>query len=80
MPVTEEQRAAVTTDIIHAYQAKFGDAWRQSLTKNLRPSPLKDIAERHGVSLHEVRRVKQILWMIGMLHNHLPVETAEPDS
>ena len=69
MPVTEEQQIQITTELVQAYQTKFGDAWRQSLTKNLRPTPIKDIAERHGVSQAEVRKIKHHIWMVGLLLN-----------
>jgi DNA-directed RNA polymerase sigma subunit (sigma70/sigma32) len=78
MPLTEEQNTAITTELVHAYQAKFGDAWRQSLTKNLRTTPIKEIAERHGVSQEQVRKVKQVLWMIGLIHNQLVSQEIQP--
>lgn len=65
--LTEEQQAAIFRDFIEAFKAQFGDAWRQSLTKNLRPSPIKEIAERHGVSQAAVRKMRHELLMFGIL-------------
>jgi len=52
---------------LDAYKAKFGDQWAENLTKNLRPSPIKDIAEYHGVPVKSVRDIKHKIWMIGRI-------------
>ncbi len=65
--VPAEKRAGITQDLIHAYQLRFGDEWRTSLTKNLRPSPIPEIAAKHGVSQLVVRSIKHALWLIGTL-------------
>lgn len=74
--VPREKRQPILQELIECYQAKFGDEWSQSLTKNLRPSPIKDIAERHGVSPAAVRSLKHILWILGTLSTggsiHIP--------
>jgi hypothetical protein len=76
--VPAEKRVAITQDLIHVYQARFGDEWRAGLTKNLRPSPIGEIAEKHAVSPLVVRSVKHALWLIGtLLHNF--EAAAEPE-
>jgi hypothetical protein len=76
--VPAEKRAGITQDLIHAYQHRFGDEWRASLTKNLRPSPIPEIAAKHGVSQLVVRSIKHALWLIGtLLQNFGPPAPAE---
>ena len=74
--VPAEKRVAITQDLINAYQLRFGDEWQLSLTKNLRPSPIPEIAEKNAVSPLVVRSVKHALWLIGTLLQN--VEPAEP--
>lgn len=64
--VPAEKRQPILQDLVAAYQAKFGEEWRQNLMKNLRPSPLPQIAAQHGVSLNVVRSLKHTLWLLGM--------------
>ena len=68
-PISEELEHQITQDLIAAFQAKFGDTWPQNLTRNLRPSPNKAIAERYGVSTRVVTELKHRLWLAGMLLN-----------
>lgn len=63
--IPEEKQEAIIKDLFECYQAKFGDIWVHNLTKNLRPSPIKDLAQKHGVSIATVRLIKHILWQIG---------------
>ena len=65
--VPQEKRVGILQDLVLAYQAKFGDQWSTNLTKNLTPSPLKGIAERHGVSINVVRSLKHTLWQLGRI-------------
>jgi hypothetical protein len=65
--IPNDKRQPVVEDLIRCYQNKFGEEWFQSLRKNLRPSPIKEIAERQGVSQRAVRHMKFILWVIGGL-------------
>ncbi len=51
--------------------AKFGDAWVQNLTRNLRPSPVKELAARYGVSVKHVQEIKQWFWHVGILAQSL---------
>lgn len=66
MSLSDEQTSAITTDLIQAYQHKFGDIWAENLTKNLRPSPNEEIARRHGVSKSAVVAIKHQLWRAGI--------------
>jgi hypothetical protein len=65
--VPHTKRVGILQDLVLAYQAKFGDQWSANLTKNLTPSPIKGIAERHGVSMTVVRSLKHTLWQLGMI-------------
>jgi predicted PolB exonuclease-like 3'-5' exonuclease len=69
----------IRDELLDAYKAKFGENWSRSLTKNLIPSPVKQIAERHGVSLKAVQEVKHSLWLTGMLMNMM-AEQASPST
>ena len=66
MPITTELTHAITIDLIQAYRHKFGEAWAENLTKNLRPSPNEEIARRHGVSKRAVIEIKHEIWKIGV--------------
>ena len=65
--MSDEIRAQIRQDLMLAYQAKFGDDYLQHLTKNLRPSPVRAIAERYGVSQKVVAEIKHSIWMLGVL-------------
>jgi hypothetical protein len=65
--MTPEIEAAVTQDFFAAFQAQFGEGWRRCLTKNLRPSPNAEIAERYNLPIAKVKVIKQKIWMIGIL-------------
>jgi hypothetical protein len=65
--VTPEIEAAVTQDFFAAFQAQFGEGWRRCLTKNLRPSPNAEIAQRYNLPITKVKAIKQKIWMIGIL-------------
>ena len=57
----------IHTDIIRAYQLRYGDTYQQHLTKTLRPSPVREIAERYGVSVNRVRKIKHLIWFAAVL-------------
>jgi hypothetical protein len=65
--VPQEKRVGILQDLVFAYQAKFGDQWSANLTKNLTPSPIKGIAEKHNVSVNVVRSLKHTLWQLGRI-------------
>ena len=73
--LTAEIEAAVTQDFFAAFQSQFGEDWRRSLHKNLRPCRNKEIAARYNLSLEKVRLVKQKIWTIGLLLQNVPGPT-----
>lgn len=78
--VPAEKRVAITQDLIYVYQSRFGDEWQASLTRSLRPSPIREIAEKHAVSPLVVRSVKHALWLIGTLLQNVMPEEAVADA
>jgi hypothetical protein len=78
--VPEEKRQPILQELIHCYQEKFGDEWLLNLTKNLKPSPIKEIAQKYNVSEGVIRSLKHNLWFIGRMAeamneglNHTPL-------
>jgi len=59
--IPQEKVEAILIDLLECYQAKFGETWKQNLSKNLRPSPVKDLAQKHGVSIATIRLAKHVL-------------------
>ncbi len=78
MPITEEQRAQIISDLIAVFQERFGNEWIRKLNTNLRPSPVEEIAERRGVSLHEVRKARSSLLHLGILLEGMRGEFPHP--
>ena len=59
----------VLEDLRDAFRAQFGDDWIRSLHRNLRPSPLQEIATRRDVTISFVRKKRAELMKVGlMLH------------
>jgi len=77
MPLTEDQQIQIRTDLIEAFQTKYGEQWPMKLTKNLRPSPISTIADLRGVSVSQVRKIRSQLLMVGMVYQalHSTMET-----
>lgn len=65
--IPPEKRQPILQDLIQRYQNRYGEDWVQGLQKNLKPSPVKDIAEIHGVSPLVVRSLKHTLWILGRI-------------
>jgi hypothetical protein len=65
--------------LIHHFRAKFGDDWVNSLHKNLKPSPLKVVAEQFGVPLARVRKARAALMTVGLLVQALPLGAEEAE-
>lgn len=65
MVLTEEQSRLIQEDLLLVFQQRYGEAWRENLTKQLRPSPLSQIAEQRGVSLREVRKLRSQFLVLG---------------
>lgn len=78
MPLSEEKHAQILSDLITVFQARYGEAWRANLRKNLTPSPLQQIAEQNGVSLTQVRKVRSQLLRVGLVFE--AVEAAYSES
>jgi hypothetical protein len=57
----------IRDELILAYQRRYGDDWHMNLKKTLRPSPVTQIAQQLNVSVGKVRKVKQDIWVAGML-------------
>jgi hypothetical protein len=56
----------VLEDLRDAFRAQFGENWVTCLHKNLRPSPLHEIAVRRGVNLSFVRKKRSELMNVGL--------------
>ncbi len=65
--VPNEKRVPILSDLIQCYQAKFGPEWLANLRRNLTPSPVRELAAKHGVSLNAVRSLKHTLWILGSI-------------
>jgi hypothetical protein len=65
--IPEDKRQPILQDLIQRYQARYGEDWVQGLQKNLKPSPVKEIAETYGVSPLVVRSLKHTLWLLGTI-------------
>ena len=67
MPLSPEQRAVILQDFLDVFQARYGDEWKSKLTTNLRPSPIRQIAEQRGVTVSDVKKVRSQLLAMGQL-------------
>ena len=65
MVLTEDQSKTIQEDLLNVFQQRYGESWRDHLTKHLRPSPLAQIAEQRGVPLADVRRVRSQFSVLG---------------
>ncbi len=66
---SQEQEVAVTTDLMDVFRERYGYPPYLHYTKNLTPSPLQEIATKHNVSLHFVRKCRTALMHIGLFMN-----------
>ncbi len=65
MPLTQEQENQIFHDFLTIMKERYGDQWKHSLTKQLRPNPAVQIAELRGVSVADVRKVRSKLIVMG---------------
>lgn len=65
MVLTEDQSRAIQEDFLAILKERYGEAWRENLTKQLRPSPIVQIAEQRGVSIADVRKIRSQLRVLG---------------
>ena len=71
MPLTDEKEAQILEDFLTIFYDKYGAEWRNHLSTNLRPSPIRQIAEQRGVTVSDVRKVRTKLLRIGLLFEAL---------
>jgi hypothetical protein len=67
MPLTQELRDIILQDFLDILQARYGDNWKTKLTSNMRPSPIRQIAEQRGVPISDVKKVRSQLMAMGQL-------------
>jgi hypothetical protein len=67
MPLSEEQRRLIIKDFMEAFQLRYGEDWIYNLTKSLRPSPIPHIAQKYGVKVSQVRKIRQQFIALGHL-------------
>ena len=67
MPLTQEVRDIIIQDFIDILQARYGDQWMEKLTSNIRPSPIRQIADQRGVTVADVRKVRSQLLALGQV-------------
>jgi hypothetical protein len=66
MVLTYDQSVAIQEDFLAIFKERYGDAWRESLTKQLRPSPIPALAEQRGVSIADVRKIRSQMRVLGL--------------
>lgn len=67
MPLTIEQRDSIAEDLKHCFETQYGDTWRTCLQKPLRPSPIHQIAQKYGVSVSNVRKIRRYWSLVGQI-------------
>ena len=68
----------IQTDLLHAFQAQYGEEWYKHLHKNLKPSPLKSIAEARNVPLYRVKQCRARLMHLGLFFKGVFNEDGTP--
>jgi hypothetical protein len=71
MPLSPELRDVIIQDFLDIFQARYGETWKSKLTANLRPSPIRQIAEQRGATITDVRKVRRQLVALGQVINSL---------
>lgn len=74
MTLTQQQRDQITLLLETWYQNKYGNEWRANFHKNMRPSPVQEWAQLHGVSVKDIQQLKFELifkYEINLLSTHL---------
>ena len=67
MPLSLELRDLILQDFLDIFQARYGEEWKSKLTTNLRPSPIRQIAEQRGVTVSDVKKVRSQLLAMGQV-------------
>ena len=65
MGLSHAQRNLIVQDFVVILKEKYGEDWFSYLTCNLTPSPIKPIAEYHGVKLYQVKQIRRQLKVLG---------------
>jgi hypothetical protein len=71
MPLSPELRDVIIQDFLDIFQARYGETWKSKLTANLRPSPIRQIAEQRGATITDVKKVRRQLVALGQVINSL---------
>ena len=69
MTLSQELRDVILQDFLDIFQARYGEAWKTKLTTNLRPSPIRQIAEQRGATVSDVKKVRSQLLAMGQVVN-----------
>lgn len=83
--ISEEVKHSILLDFIHRYRERYGNPWQDHIARNLRPSPIRDISERHGVSCSAVSKIRILLYSLAAVSSDeeeedplfLPTETMD---
>lgn len=67
MPLSQELRDIILQDFLDIFKARYGEDWKRKLTTNLRPSPIRQIAEQRGVTISDVKKVRSQLLAMGQV-------------
>lgn len=65
MVLTDVQRKAIVEDFFVIFQTNYGDNWLSSFTRRLTPSPIKELAEKHGVKQCDIKQVRRQIKVVG---------------
>ncbi len=67
MRITQAQRFEIIEDFIQIFQIRYGPQWQDHLTSPLKPSPMKEMAKKHHVSVNQIRKIRMELFILGQL-------------
>ena len=62
--ISEEVKHSILLDFIQLYRERYGEPWQDHISRNLRPSPIRDISERYGVSESAVCKIRVLLYSL----------------
>ena len=65
MGLSPAQRTLIIQEFVVIFKEQYGEDWVSYLTLNLRPSPIKAIAEHHGVKLFQVKQIRRQIKVVG---------------
>jgi hypothetical protein len=76
--ISEEVKHSILLDFIHRYRERYGNPWQDHVSRNLRPSPIRDISERHGVSPSAVSKIRILLYSLAAISTEEEEEDETP--